>query len=1286
MSVTTDGIKGYEYQYKVTVLISLLRDIDKKELYVERIGSEDATLKIRQNDNDQIIEIQVKRENNLLDIPKVVEWLCHFQERKSNNNLLQRLADSNDIISLFVTHSRCSDDIVILRNEIKRIDIHKKFKIPTKWRDDFISKLNKISFGDSKLMSERKTYCEAQSKVFNTTESLSSILQRVLIWEEFSDEKIDNEIINALNTKYQIAQSKALDVYLYLLEIVRQGRDSGENILPNILTTLQRYKMGRPQTTSEFFPRDEESHLLDSLETNGVLLLTGISQCGKSEIAKRLATTYFDKGYNYKITKEVDEIQRFFSTNPYENKVAILEDPWGHLSLIEDSYELKKKLEDLLTNIEPQNKLIVTCRLEILFELNKANNLEKCRLNSVKWTDLTITQISYIQQFWLSLSASKDIPHDVTNQFSKIIENSIPTHLIQIGQIRYLANQELVTLLNKSATDLEHIARSNSKDIASLIKKKDEYVAEVLSVLSLCCNTILKVSKTDLAYILNDDNSNISIINSRFYTTHLVDKRPKYPKYKQKNLLHDETVRAIEYIEERQLIMIVNDEISFTHPNYYEAARDLLFPISQSKQEKILKYLNNSSVCLNPINSFLGTKQFFFVYNNIKKELRTKVIMNGLKCLNSIYPSVRDSSLIFLMNIVEDLNEEQTKKVVSEIQDGGISSSHIYWYNKKTPFISVNGSFSNLHTNFDKKITDRVLIQLKNKQLPELHDIWVFISNPNEYKVANIEMLNILLQCNEVFIRKRVVFEIFRKIEIANRNILLDIFKDEHPSVVFNAIRATFINWPAFSTELKDFLTNQIVQVLNKRQVAIRAFNFISTFAIDYGSDSIFNLKDFDEIQTKEIWGLWGMLFPITLKNIPLEIFFNTSRFGVTMDEATKHIDINVGINVLNAWFKRIDYQIKNNKMLDEYEMAIADNLIELTKYDYVIRQDLFNKLINYNDTSFILSNLKWLLNYWNFLDVSEKFQIIELINSDRTDSRWIKAVSLNSNDVPTEIAIAIVGIEITSDCDIDSILARFSNDFLIDCLKVYFGEPQPLWWLAVHHKNTNFWNKVIRKILLLENHCAFELCLDEFLSHCVTGFTDIWGDGEQVWKDICKITLNKNIITDSLVYHTANCHYNYDATKFLWIELIESYKNINEESKIISLIVENIEILQQPGPHNDIFRIFDSKFIIKNIIPKLVPDDIIIKLLKLLGENPFISNDEKIKMMSQTIEILKDKRIRFVGTFNFIENLEEEDIPAVIITKLKKLPNTIDTIGKKELEKRRKKYEYKLDNWIGIN
>ena len=88
MSVAIDGIKGYEYQYKVTVLIALTYSTEKIQLFIEREGSEDALMLIERNGVKQTIEIQVKRENNLIDIPKLINWLCHFQERKSNNNLL----------------------------------------------------------------------------------------------------------------------------------------------------------------------------------------------------------------------------------------------------------------------------------------------------------------------------------------------------------------------------------------------------------------------------------------------------------------------------------------------------------------------------------------------------------------------------------------------------------------------------------------------------------------------------------------------------------------------------------------------------------------------------------------------------------------------------------------------------------------------------------------------------------------------------------------------------------------------------------------------------------------------------------------------------------------------------------------------------------------------------------------------------------------------------------------------------------------------------------------------
>jgi hypothetical protein len=287
MNVSKVGVKGYEYQYKVTVLIGLMPNIDKAELFVEVEGREDALLKIKQNNIDKAIEIQVKRENNNLNISKLVDWLCHFQEKKSDNNLLHRINQDKNSIALFVTHSRCSDDTVILKTDIQSIQKHKNINISKKWNDEFISILKKKSFGATPLKSQRKPFCETQS---TTLVDLSSILKQVLIWEEFSDDKIDTEITRVLNANYQIAQSNTENVYLKLLEVVKKGRDTGSNILPNILRVVQENKIGRPQIEKNYKQRSEEEELINYLNNNNVLLLTGISQCGKSEIAKKITT------------------------------------------------------------------------------------------------------------------------------------------------------------------------------------------------------------------------------------------------------------------------------------------------------------------------------------------------------------------------------------------------------------------------------------------------------------------------------------------------------------------------------------------------------------------------------------------------------------------------------------------------------------------------------------------------------------------------------------------------------------------------------------------------------------------------------------------------------------------------------------------------------------------------------------------------------------------------------------------------------------------------------------
>jgi len=332
MSVTIEGIKGYEYQYKVTVLIALITKADKVELYVEKEGSEDALLLIEINGITFYIEIQVKRERNLINITNLVNWLCHFQERKSDNNLMQKLIDNDQRLALFVTRSRCSDSILQLKTDLLSFEKHNSISFTKQFYDEFRQVLKNVKLGDSVLMNNREQFCKSQADTFKSKTELNKILEQCLIFEEFSDEKVDNSIKTILNANYLIAQSKTDFAYLQLLEIVKSGRDNGEDISYKIKSYLQSIKIGTPIIDNQYKTRTEEGYLTQELIKSGVLLLTGISQCGKTEIAKKIASYFVTKGFDYQIHDDISDLKRFFNANISDNKIAILEDPFGHIS------------------------------------------------------------------------------------------------------------------------------------------------------------------------------------------------------------------------------------------------------------------------------------------------------------------------------------------------------------------------------------------------------------------------------------------------------------------------------------------------------------------------------------------------------------------------------------------------------------------------------------------------------------------------------------------------------------------------------------------------------------------------------------------------------------------------------------------------------------------------------------------------------------------------------------------------------------------------------------------
>lgn len=1282
MSVTISGVKGYEYQYKVTVLVALTINADKVNLFVEKEGHEDALLIVEKNGNRLDIEIQVKRENNPISIAKIVKWLSHFQERKPNNNLLQKLIDNKQTIALFVTHSRCSDNTVSLKKDFFFFEKHNTVSLLKRQFDEFKKVLKNIKFGNTELMQQRENFCQKQAETFKNTDDLNTILERCLIFEEFTDEKVDKHITSLLNAKYSIAQSKTNDVYLQLLEIVKHGRDSGEEIANAIHRHIQLNRIGIPIIDAHYKTRKEESHLIEELSKKGVLLLTGMSQCGKTELAKNIANYFVNKGYNYQIYDDISQLKRFFKSNVFDQKIAILEDPFGHISLTENYLDILHRLKEVLVNRERHHFLIVSSRLEIVYDTFDTTSIERCKIKNYAWHDLTIRSNETVVTFWESIVKDKSISSEIINLVRRGILDTQSENLLQIGQLTYLVNEEIDLLIHKSFSDLEHIARRNSVEIAQNLKQSDNYAADILSLICICSTPIHKLLLSDLAYILSEAEELTSIRKNPDYRNAFGNNKiPLFPKYPSSLVLSQEALNAVNYLEERGFIYLSKGSLIITHPNYYEAGRHLFFERGSLKQQKKIKRFKKCLACLSTITAYQASKNFAFVHDKIRKDFKKETFNLAFLGLNSIFPSVKDNSLIFLSNFISEIDEKQYSTLVNTIKIG--SDSNIYWH-KNIPFISNQGSISNFSffTKKDLAIISKVKRQLSDKTLPTVYDAWVYITGIPNRQETSLENIRLLFQFNEAFIREKVVYYLFNSPNILDKEIISEVFNDEHPTVVFSVIRASLLNWFLLSIELKSVILELAYNSLKKKQVAIRAFNLISTFSIDYGGESIFR-RDFNEVQKKEIWQIWGKLYPICVDSVPLDIQINSGRFSRTMDDSIKHLGLETGMIILNAWYKRIDYEIKNNKTLDEREMSIAKILMKLTTNNFEIRKELFSKLVDYNNTIFLLSNLKWLLGFGSVLHKTEKEKIINLVKSNREDLRWIKAVILNSySSLPKELTQSILGIDKLDCLKVKDIIPLFPNQLLKDCLNVYCGFPQPLWWLAVHHQNSKFWGKVIRHIFEDENNIGFEICLQEFLSHGVNSFGRNWKDWEIVWTKLCKTIVNKQLLVESLIYNTAISTCNLYYTNKLWSILIDSYKKIKRENKIIELVSKNIELLQK-GYKKDCLRIFPKEFLTK-VFKKLKTDYLIYESLKIVEDSPEL----KQKVINKLDNIdFKKKNVRLFFTFDCINDFIKNDtIPEVLKIKLKSIPNLIDEIGERQLKKFKNIEEYKLENWIGIN
>lgn len=1309
MSVEIVGPLGYEYQYLVTLMFAL-EVIEKEniEIYIEDVNGEDSTIKFTENGEQYTIDLQVKMRDQQIDISEFSNWISHFQKRSWTKNLLTKLMDEKNRFALFVTNSRCMDEVSM---HVDSKEVHRPLNININEEKLDLIKISVLnSFPqESKLKAKRRNHLEDFfSNV--TKQELRTILKKNKIWDLQNPEIVYEKISRNLNKKFYVPQSETENVVRELLDIIREGRDGGKSISLLLVELLARFSGVRVfEYDSRMINREEKERCSQIFEENHVLLLTGVSLCGKTYLAKDIAQKYQDCGFKVHITSELygdSGALSFFRHISHEDRLLILEDPYGQVITNDKSVELISVVRKIVDDSEGHRKVIITSRNDILLDAMNKNSLAECKIGNNDWIDLTVHDSHLSEGIWHSYFGKTIESTNVLNKLRSWLRKNERINNLQPGQIVHLFNSDsdLMQLNKMDEASVVDLARVDSDQLAQKIINRGPSCKKVYVALGLACNTYRSVKIEDLAFILSESTELPSVdmtrkrLNSIDYFIEEDSEEESsispYPNYNETKNINDDYQKEIRYLWRHGYIKVeqLNRQVSFTHPIYHHAST-ILF---QSSMDDIFEKEDTLSIArrsLSALSKGANICTLMMLERNYLENKNKEIKQIMLLSLYSIYPSVKDRLIMFFGSRVTELdNGEQTELVQSIRSQESIRNKGILWHNGEPYFnTSKNRGFTMLgYLKQRKKNTnelEKIIGIFNGGEYVTSEEIWNAI-NSEESQIKNplyLEIINKALTYDESFIREEAIYYLFQyhAYNFNDISIYLDI--QEHPNYVFKLFKGALSTWSKYQPSVKREILEYFKSSLNVMSVVIRSVRFLENF------EEEIDWEDLDHGQVCDLWSVWYEVFIELLNKFPSKFIQMDEPNMVNVTETSlKFITDPMKVVALaSAWVNWLD-AYSTHHYADDYGMSVVQYLMDGTKDQSELRRDIFDRLLSVSKTSFMTTNIKNFVDDWEYLSGYEKKHIIDLLNSEREDLKWLRAVVLNRDSIPREIEMSIFR-KVLSEQNIDVIVDTLIDKQLLEpCLNVHCGYPQPLWWNGYHHNNYELWDPVILEVLMRE--CfdrSFEISLREFVDSLYNK-SQRFPNGIEIYvKLLNEGSKKRDLIFNRLFHETISQN---QANKKLWDHLFENCSK-DEMDNYISKIVDLIEGVQYHHmSYKDLYELFDSKIIFQEIYPRLEIDKKLLYICNMHYELEDMKNRFGIEV--------QDEETR-EGMSTLIQSIYESTPPRLSLTN-KMVLHLMEKLGvvNKELnrliEKNRKRLvgigsnintqfndHYKLENWI---
>lgn len=1314
MSVEIVGAQGFDYQYTVTLYMILkYLEMDHFEVLVENESFEDAKLSYQLEDKTYHIELQVKKKASEIAYDEFATWLAHFQKSKSDCFILDRIQQSDTNYLVFVTNNRCTDNVskfVGKENEIKE----NKICFSAEMLKDLKLRMLKGIDNKNELGRKRKEHIE---QYFNQKKNeLNKVLGRVYIIER--KDQIEREICIILKEQYQIPKMICRDVMNQMLDVVRQGRNSGEDITALIREILKNKRFSRvlPEDKS-FYKRDSIDILKSELLQKNLLLLTGVPFSGKTYIAKTIAQELQDNGYYVKLTDNIIEDQEayYFLMSPEnDSRLLLIEDPFGHIGKSENYIQIRDKIEGLIRDrLSINRKVIITSRLDILLDVFQKKQIEECKIQGNGWINTSISSKEEAEKIWLRFYGESDESLQVFERLKRSFDHHDETVFLEIGEMRHLllSVQNINVLTHMSTDEIIKQARISSEEVCRKIKSYGETYKDIFILLGCFCNTVRSVSVKDLAYILCSNEESVSIrqkmeeevtvsIGDRQKNSHI---HQEFPVYAQMPKLDEDIISILRVLCEKGYIYKerITNEIYFLHPIYTYASKLLLQEEIEDDWdiEKYIKYMRRAIGSLSSNAAFCSLCQLGQEFD--REQMIIDCIVEGSR---SIFPAIRDVSILYLDQNFDNLNEQVQKDFMKNIRNGRTADKYMQW-NGNECWYQMDGKhyfdFFNMDDFWGKDINftlEEIEERVRKKENFSKKEIYDILSSSLADNLSR-EFLEYTLLSDEAVIRSRAIFYLFK-----NYAAKLDFEKTEYLqrfenyNVVYGMLKGMFSSVNDFSEENVKKLIIYFQKQFERKSVSMYVEDLFDKFGDEYDSKAI-DWGKYAEAERLRIWKIWAALFSKWLVCFPAKFMgMNEPHMSLNIDRSLKYLNNQKEVvDVANAWIQWIHNYSKYHSVND-YGMSVLDYLITGTKNSACLRKGMIKKELKVNSTSLVTAHISHIVDLWDMLTDEERKDICEYLKNEmRGDMKWIQAVALTRKNVTKDIQIAITG-NVFLDKEPKKIIDTLNEkNILTECLHIFCGFPQPLWFNGYHHSGKySLWDgvmmEVLKKDIVDEN---YNISLREMIDELYNNNDHRFVNGYDVYKEMLSDEEKRKQIFERLAYTSVT--QNQDNKK-MWDELLQACSE--EEKKQYFLIISNfIEMVGYENMgYNGLLCEYELKDIVHYILPCFSSDQSIYKLsdaILLMYRNiqeMEVDESKKVKQLYETMvqETYKNDPPRLLFTNKIVNCTCKEmggvsDVMQKVLEKNKKdfwdryerVKETFESNCPLKIRE-----EYRLENW----